>query len=442
MASTASDPALGTRTPSPTETHRARSSASASTSAPAAAGQLPDGHRGITGPLLVVLALLSALAPFATDLYLPAFPVMTGDLETSATAVQLTLTSFLIGIAVGQLVFGPLSDRFGRFWPLIIGALVCVAASAVAALAPTVTVLIIARFVQGLAGAAGMVIGRAIISDLAVGAAAARAFSLMMIVGGVAPVIAPIVGSLLVDDFGWRGILWVVGGIAVVMLVAAASVVRESHTTERRHAARLHHQTHGSPLSALKSRTYIGNTLTFGFAFAVMMAYISASPFVYQVMIGLSATGYALLFAVNALGLIVVSAVSAKLTRTHHVRSLLGVGVTAILAAAVVLLLLVLVGAPATWLPVPIFAAVSSLGLVLGNATALALAAVPRSAGIGSAVLGALQFLLAAAVSPLVSIGGEDTALPMAVVMCVVAVIAVGAFLIAKPTTREQVAAD
>jgi DHA1 family bicyclomycin/chloramphenicol resistance-like MFS transporter len=293
LARTTSDPALGIRIPSPTETHSAPSSASAPTSAPAAAGQLPDGHRGITGPLLVVLALLSALAPFATDLYLPAFPVMTGDLDTSATAVQLTLTSFLIGIALGQLVFGPLSDRFGRFWPLIIGALVCVAASAVAALAPTVAVLIIARFVQGLAGAAGMVIGRAIISDLAVGAAAARAFSLMMIVGGVAPVIAPIVGSLLVDDFGWRGILWVVGGIAVVMLVAAASVVRESHTTERRHAARLHHQTHGSPLSALKSRTYVGNTLTFGFAFAVMMAYISASPFVYQVMIGLSATGYA-----------------------------------------------------------------------------------------------------------------------------------------------------
>jgi DHA1 family bicyclomycin/chloramphenicol resistance-like MFS transporter len=138
----------------------------------------------------------------------------------------------------------------------------------------------------------------------------------------------------------------------------------------------------------------------------------------------------------------VVSAVSAKLTRTHHVRSLLGVGVTAILVAAAVLLLLVLVGAPVVWLPVPIFVAVSSLGLVLGNATALALAAVPRSAGVGSAVLGALQFLLAAAVSPLVSIGGEDTALPMAVVMCVVAVIAVGAFVIAKPTTHEQVAAN
>ncbi|MCU1406492.1 MAG: Bcr/CflA family drug resistance efflux transporter [Glaciihabitans sp.] len=393
---------------------------------------LPSGHKGITSGLLVVLALLSALAPFATDLYLPAFPLMTGDLSTTATSVQLTLTAFLVGIAVGQLIFGPLSDRFGRVRPLIIGALLCVVASAVAAVAPTVGILIAARFVQGLTGAAGMVIGRAIISDLSSGKAAAQAFSLMMIVGGVAPVIAPLVGSLLVEPLGWRGILWVVFGLATLMLVAVAVVVRESHTPERRTAAAAHTAAHGKS-SGLLSRVYLSNTLAFAFAFAVMMAYISASPFVYQVMIGLSATQYGLLFGANAVGLVAVSALSAKLAATHNVRRMLGLGIVLVFAATIALLLLVVLGAPVGWLPVPIFVAVASLGLVLGNATALALAAVPRAAGTGSAVLGALQFALAAAVSPLVSIGGEDTALPLAIVMVTVAAIALVAFLVAAP---------
>jgi DHA1 family bicyclomycin/chloramphenicol resistance-like MFS transporter len=303
----------------------------------------------------------------------------------------------------------------------------------VAAVAPTVGILIAARFVQGLTGAAGMVIGRAIISDLAVGKAAAQAFSLMMIVGGVAPVVAPLVGSLLVEPLGWRGILWVVFGLVAVMLVAVAVVVRESHTPDRRAAAADYKTNNTSAKSGLWSRAYLGNTLAFGFAFAVMMAYISASPFVYQVMIGLSATQYGLLFGANAVGLVVVSAISAKLAATQNVHRLLGLGLVLVFAATVALILLVVLSAPVAWLPVPIFVAVASLGLVLGNATAMALAAVPRAAGTGSAVLGALQFGLAAAVSPLVSLGGENTALPLAIVMITVAAIALAAFLTASP---------
>ena len=160
---------------------------------------------GLSAGLLITLALLSAVAPFATDLYLPAFPAMVTDLHTSPTAVQLTLTAFLLGLASGQLVFGPLSDRFGRVKPLVIGAAVCVLASLAAVLAPSIEVLVAARFAQGLTGAAGMVIGRAIISDLATGRAAARAFSLMMIVAGVAPIVAPLAGGFLVEPLGWRG---------------------------------------------------------------------------------------------------------------------------------------------------------------------------------------------------------------------------------------------
>jgi DHA1 family bicyclomycin/chloramphenicol resistance-like MFS transporter len=383
----------------------------------------------ITPWLLIVLALLSAVAPVATDLYLPAFPEMTAELQASATAVQLTLTAFLLGLTFGQLTFGPLSDRLGRRRPLIVGALLCVAASVVAATAPSVGILIAARFAQGFGGAAGMVIGRAVISDLTGGKAAGRAFSLMMIVGGVAPVVAPFAGGLLVDSLGWRGILWVVGAIAVAILISIVAVVRESHPEERRAELKADAAQGISPWTELRSRTYLANTLAFAFGFAVMMAYISASPFVYQVMIGLTPMQYGIAFGVNALGMITVSAVSSRLTQTVSSAKLLGVGLGLTVATTLVLLTLVLTGVPAWLMMIPIFVAVACQGLILGNATALALSAVPRAAGSGSAGLGALQFGLGAAVSPLVGLGGEHTALPLAVVMVTVSVLALTAYL-------------
>lgn len=391
---------------------------------------------GITAALLLVLGLLSAVAPFATDLYLPAFPAMTATLHTSATAVQLTLTAFLVGVTAGQLVFGPLSDRFGRVPPLVAGAALCVLASVAAVLAPNIAVLITARLLQGLGGAAGMVISRAVISDLATGKAAARAFSLMMIVGGVAPVVAPLLGGLLAGPIGWRGLLTIVLGLAVAMLIAVLAVVRETHVRERRDALRAERQGAGSPWRALLSRTFLAHTAVFGFAFAVMMAYISASPFLYQDMIGFDTVGYGLAFGLNALALMGVSVVSAKLTERRSVRGVLSLGIGLVLASTVVFALLVVTGAPALWLAVPLFTAVGSLGLVLGNATALALGAVPAAAGSASAVLGALQFGLAALVSPLVSIGGSTTAGPLAVVMLAAAVVAVVALLVARPRRR------
>ncbi|WP_432492873.1 multidrug effflux MFS transporter [Kineococcus auxinigenes] len=385
-----------------------------------------QGHRGLTRGLLLVLALLFAIAPFATDLYLAAFPRMTADLGTDETGVQLTLTAFLVGAAAGQLVFGPLSDRFGRVRPLIAGAVLCVLASALAAFAPTVGVLVAARVAQGLGGAAGMVIGRAVVADLATGAAAARALSLLMIVGGLAPVVAPLAGSLLVEPIGWRGILGVVLALAVVMLVAVLAVVRESHPPARRAAARELRARSGSTARDLRSRTYVGNTLAFAFGFAVMMAYISASPFLYQELMGLGEVQYGLLFGVNALLLAVVSGVSARLAGRFPLHRLLFAGLGTTLVASVALLALVLADVPVGWFAVPIAVAVAALGLVMGNGTALALSAVPRAAGSASALLGALQFALAALVSPLVSLGGGTSPLNLAVVMVASAVVALG----------------
>ncbi|WP_460799090.1 multidrug effflux MFS transporter [Microbacterium sp. GXF0217] len=390
---------------------------------------LPTTRTALTTGLLRILALLSAVAPFATDLYLPAFPAIAADLGTDATGVQLTLTAFLVGIAVGQLVFGPLSDRFGRRPLLLIGAIAFVAASAATVFAPTLEVLIAARVVQGLSGAAGMVLGRAVISDLAAGPAAARAMSLMMIVGGVAPVVAPLVGGAIAEPLGWRGVLAVVLGIAVVMLIAVAAGIRETLPRERRAELAVLKSATGSPLRALLSREYIGYTLTFAFAFTVMMGYISASPFLYQSMMGLTELQYGLLFGANALALMVTSAVSAKLVERVAPRRLIAIGLAVLGLGAAAFLALVLTGSPVWTLAIAVFVIVASLGFVFGNATALALGAVPGAAGSASAVLGALQFGLAAAVSPLVSIGGENDAAPLAVVMVVSTVVAVAAFL-------------
>ncbi|MEH3134941.1 MAG: multidrug effflux MFS transporter [Mycolicibacterium neoaurum] len=375
------------------------------------------------------------MAPFATDLYLPAFPEMVDDLHTSPTTVQLTLTTFLMGLALGQLVFGPLSDRYGRVKPLWIGAAICVGASAIAVFAPTIEVLIAARLAQGLTGAAGMVIGRAIISDLATGRAAARAFSLMMIVGGVAPIIAPLAGGFLVGPLGWRGALAIILVLVALMLITALIVIRETHTEERRTALRAEKATAGSPLRQLLGRRYIGNVVAFGFAFAVLMAYISASPFVYQTTMGLSAAQYGAVFGVNALGLLLVSALSARLSARTEPHVLAAAGLAVITVAGVAVLALAYSDLAAGWLALPLFAADASMGLIFGTTTALALSAAPRAAGSASAVLGAIQFLLAAAVSPLVSLAGEHTAGPLGIVMVCCSVIACAGLALARNHT-------
>ncbi|GAA3705757.1 multidrug effflux MFS transporter [Zhihengliuella alba] len=405
--------------------------------APAAAPAETRQPTALGAAALFTLALLAAVAPFATDLYLPAFPEMVPDLGTTNAGVQLSLTAFLVGAGLGQVLFGPLSDRFGRRVPLLAGVALYVLASAAAALAPTVTLLVVARLVQGLTGAAGMVIGRAMIADVATGQAAARALSIMMLVGGVAPVVAPVVGSVLAEPLGWRGLLWIVAALGVVALGFALAVLRETHSRLVGGAA-------GAPAAAagaarvplaklLTGRVYAGNTVAFAFAFATMMAYISASPFLYQEMMGFGTLAYGLLFGANALGLMVLSGVSAKLAGSVPVRRLARTGLLLNAAAIAAMAVVVLSGAPVTWLIVPIFVAVASLGLVFGTTTALALDAVRSSAGAGSALLGLLQFGLAGAVAPLVSLGGEGTALPLVLSMLVATVVANVAFSWGRP---------
>ncbi|HEY0189208.1 MAG TPA: multidrug effflux MFS transporter [Cellulomonas sp.] len=410
------------------------------TPAPAAIGpdlQEQQPHVRIGPALLVVLALLAGIAPFATDMYLPAFPEMVSDLATTPSGVQLSLTTFLVGAGIGQLVFGPLSDRIGRRRPLVVGMVLYVVASAIAALAPTIGVLIGARLVQGMAGAAGMVISRAIITDLTRGAAAARAMSVVMLISGVAPVLAPVAGSVLADPIGWRGLLWVVTALVAVGLVATLAVVRETRPPAVQSPE--HQPSSASKAAELTSRAYLGNMLSYVLAFTSMMAYISASPFLYQTMVGLSEVQYGLVFGLNALALMIVGGLSARLTRRFRVESLARTGLLINVAAVAAFGVLVLTTEPSLWLAVPILVSVGSLGLVFGNTTARALASVPTATGLGSAILGMLQHVLAGAVAPIVSIGGGTTAVPLAITMLVASIAANIALAFSRGADRSTV---
>ncbi|WP_374455383.1 multidrug effflux MFS transporter [Nocardioides sp.] len=391
-------------------------------------------------PLLLVLASLAAVAPVATDLYLPGFPAIGAELDVVPSGVQLTLTSFLVGLALGQLVMGPLSDRYGRRGPLVVSASVCVAAGIVCALAPSLPVLIAARAVQGFSGAGGMVIGRAVIADVVTGRAAARAFTLMLTVGGIAPVLAPLVGGLLADPVGWRGMLWTVAGLCAAMLVAVLLVLDETHPPERRST------TESSVLHDVRSvvgnSSYRGPVVVFACSFGVMMAYISASPFVYQHVVGLDEVQYGIAFGLNAAGLIAAGYVSSKLVDRWAPATILRASIGVQLAATLSFVALAAAGAPSWTYPVPIFVAVLSNGGIMGNAAALAMAEVRPVAGAGSAVLGFSQFALGAAVSPLVGLGGEDSALVPALVMATASVLGFTASRVAVGSPVREVVLD
>ncbi|MCC3268661.1 multidrug effflux MFS transporter [Arthrobacter gengyunqii] len=379
----------------------------------------------MTTGLLLVLALLSATGPFATDLYLPSFPAMTDELKASATAVQLTLTAFLLGMGTGQLVFGPLSDRYGRFRPLLLGSAGFVVASAACALAPNLAVLVAARLVQGLCASAGVVIARAMVADLTTGATSARTFSLLMTIGGVAPVVAPTVGGLLAEHLGWRGVLWVLAGLALLMFVCVAGVLAESQPRS--------HRSSGPVLAGLKgvvaSRKFLGYAVLFASTFGVLMAYISASPFVYQNLMGITASAYGLAFGLNAMGLVGAGFISARLARRIPPRKTVTVAVSVLLTMSVAVLVLSVSAAPPQLLAVPIFFAASSVGFIMGNTTSLALAEVGLAAGSGSAVLGAGQFFAGALVSPLTGLAGKESAVPLAIIMTLSALLAVAALV-------------
>ncbi|WP_018657916.1 multidrug effflux MFS transporter [Actinomadura flavalba] len=365
--------------------------------------------------LIVVLGALTATAPLALDMYLPALPHMAGDLSTTALRVQLTLTACVAGLALGQVVAGPLSDRWGRRRPLLAGLAAYALASLLCAFAPTVEVLVGLRFVQGAAGAAGIVIARAVVRDLYSGTDAARFFGTLMLVNGLAPILAPVVGGQLLRFAPWPGVFAVLAGLGLLLLVASLFGLPETLPPGERAT--------GGVTATLRTfaglcadRAFAGYTLALALSFAAMFTYISGSPFVLQEIYGLSPQAFSAAFAVNAVGIVAAGQLSRALAGRVRLGPLLGTGLGVVAAGAAGLVAAVLAGAGATWVLAALFLVVAGQGLILPNATALALAdRPPHVAGSASALMGLAQFAIGGAAAPLAGLGGAGTALPMAV---------------------------
>ena len=374
--------------------------------------------RAGTVRLVVILGALAAFAPLSFDMYLPAFPALATDFDTSASAIQLSLTACLVGVAAGQLVFGSLSDARGRRGPLLVGLAVYTVASALCALAPDAVTLAGLRFAQGVAAGAAVVASRAVVRDLHSGTAAARFFSSLMLVNGLAPVLAPSIGSAVLEVTTWEGIFLVLAATGVLLFAAVALGLPETLPRERRREAGLRRMLAGFG-EPLRDRWFVGHALAQGFAVSAVFAYIAGSSFVLQDVYGLSPRAFGLVFGLNGIGILACSQLNRLLLRRARPRQILLVGLAGSAVAGVCVLAAVAADAPLGLVLAPLFVGVATIGIVMPNATALALTNHPHVAGSASALIGTTQFAIAAVVAPLVGIAGRDTALPLGIALAV-----------------------
>jgi DHA1 family bicyclomycin/chloramphenicol resistance-like MFS transporter len=379
--------------------------------------------------LVVILGALSAFGPLSIDMYLPSLPSLSRDLQASASATQLTLSACLLGLALGQVIAGPVSDTLGRRRPLLVGLVAYILASLLCAIAPSVYLLIAMRLVQGAAGAAGIVLARATVRDLYSGLAVVRFFSVLTLVSGIAPIGAPIVGGLILQVASWRVVFLVLAALVTLMLLAALTGLPETLPSQRRQRGELR-TTVRIFQRLLADRLFVGYALSCGLSFAAMFAYISGSPFVIQNIFGLSPQAFSLIFGSNALGIAVMGQINGRLVGRVSPQRLLAGALVAVAVGGTALLLAVLGHTGLVGILPALFVVVASQGMVLPNATALALADYPSMAGSASALLGVLQFSIGAAVAPLVGVGGTTTALPMAAVIATLGICALTVFVL------------
>jgi DHA1 family bicyclomycin/chloramphenicol resistance-like MFS transporter len=367
--------------------------------------------------LIAVLTALNAVAPFSIDMYLSAFPRMARDFNASTSSIQLSLTAFLIGLAGGQLIIGQLSDRYGRRIPLIVGSATCLGASVLCILAPSIEILICLRFVQGFAGAAGVVIARAVIADRARGRAAVQIFSTLNVTSVLAPIAAPVLGGVIVTGLGWRAVFAALAVMNLCTLLGVVLFVEESLPEQRRRPSGLRASA-ASICSVLSNRHYLGYTTSSALITAAMFAYVSASPFVLQDIVGQSPAAYSYTFAACSVAVAAGSALARCIAKSVAPRRVLVSGVIALTTITALILSVVTIGEGR---PGPTIALMgcfmATIGFVYGHANMLATTQVHHAAGTGSAVLGFLQYVAGAIASPLVGVSGHGSAVPMGVVM-------------------------
>ncbi|MEU8662904.1 multidrug effflux MFS transporter [Actinoplanes philippinensis] len=356
--------------------------------------------------IVLVLGLLTALGPLTIDMYLPSLPAITADLHTTAAAVQLTLTGTLVGLAFGQLLVGPLSDAFGRRWPLLGGIAVHMLASVFCVIAPNVAVLGTLRVLQGLGAAAAAVVAMAMVRDLFTDNAAARLFSRLMLVVGVAPILAPTIGGLVLNWTSWRGVFVVLTVVAVTISAVSALVLPETLPPAARRS--------GGVLGTVRDygrlltdRVYVGLILVAGLAMAALFAYVSGSSYVFQDGYGMSEQQFALIFAGGAVGLIGATQFNVRLLRRWSPQQIMSASLVAGLVFGLVFLATAITGAGGlAGILIPLWLVLATVGLAMPNAPALALSRHGEAAGTAAALLGAVQFGVGALAAPLVGVLG------------------------------------
>ncbi len=337
------------------------------------------------------------------DMYLPALPELAADLETNETLAQLTMVACMLGLGIGQFVFGPLSDRWGRRVPIVIGVAVFTVFSMLCAFAPNIWTLLLFRFVQGIGGSAGQVVARACVRDMYEGRAMVRMFSLLMLVSGAAPILAPIVGGGLTLVTDWRGIFFTLAGLGALLVCVALFGVRETLPPERRSSGGLG-EIFGSFGVVVRDRVFVTMAIVLGFSSAAFFAYLTMSSFVFQQEFALSPTGFSIVFAVNSVAIIAGAQVNGLLARRFLPVRLLRVALIGSFVVTAALLISALLSAPFLVIGGLLTVVLFFQGWIMPNTTALALEHHGTHAGSASALLGTIQFLVGPVVGPMVSL--------------------------------------
>lgn len=383
-----------------------------------------------------MLSLLGILGPLNIDMYLPSFPEITYDLHTSATLVQTSLTACLIGLAIGQLIIGPISDAQGRRKPLFIATLLFALASLLCAFAPNIIVLIGARFLQGLTASAGVVLSRAIVRDVFSGKELTKFFSLLMVINAVAPMIAPMAGgAILAFEFTtWKTIFLFLSFIGIVIVIIVAIHLKETLPPENRIPSSI-----GATVMTmgdlLKERSFIGYALIVGFVHGGSFAYVSGTPFIYQDIYGVSPQLFSVLFGINGLAIITGSFVIGRFGEIISEKTLLQIAVSIALTVTSVLLIMTIIRGPLAAIVSLIFIYMITMGMVVTSTFTLGMEKQGHRAGSASAILGMLPLLLGSIFSPLASIS-EGSAIPMGAILFSTSLIGfITFFLLVKKST-------
>lgn len=372
-------------------------------------------HRRVGTALATLLMLLTVFGPISMDLYLPVLPALTDELGATTSAAQLTLTACLVGLAVGQVIAGPLSDRLGRRTPLIVGILAYVAASALCAISPTIETLVLARLVQGLAGAVGIVIAQAAGRDVYEGGALIRYYGRLTVLGGLAAIVGPVIGGQLARVTDWRGVFGFLAVLGVVLLLASLAVFGETLPADQRISGGLG-RTGRDFRTLFADRLFVGSVLIAGLTYAALFAYLSGATYILQGAYGLSPQGYSYAFGVNSAGFMVFGYLGGLLAERWSERGTLVVGIAVSGAGSLGLLATGLFELSLPVVLVSLFVLAAGVAFASPSTTSLALADYPERAGTASSVLGCARFGFGGIAAPLVGIGGAEAVLPLGIV--------------------------